>query len=94
VGINITNPVLLLAKLKMEYAPSTSAYLMEVGMKLLNVELKPGQGLAVYFREIDQLHGELAQDEDLKLLEKWLKLLPTRGFCMITTRSVPCSGQC
>jgi hypothetical protein len=48
--------------------------------KLLNVELKPGQGLVVYFGEIDQLHGELAQDKDLKLSEKWLKLITYKGL--------------
>jgi hypothetical protein len=44
------------------------------------MELKPGQGLAAYFREIDQLHGELAQDKDLKLSEKWLKLITYKGL--------------
>jgi hypothetical protein len=78
VGSHIT--IHLLGKLWMEYAPSTLAYLTEVGMKLFNVELKPGQGLTVYFRAIDQLHGELAQDKDLKLLEKWLKLITYKGL--------------
>jgi hypothetical protein len=49
-------------------------------MKFLNVELKPGQGLVAYFGEIDQLHRELAQDQDLKLLEKWLKLITYKGL--------------
>jgi hypothetical protein len=78
IGSHIT--VHLLGKLQMEYAPSTSAYLMEVGMKLLNVELKPSQGLTGYFREIDQLHGELAQDKDRKLSEKWCKLITYKGL--------------
>jgi hypothetical protein len=93
IGSDIADPICLLGKLWMEYAPSTSAYLMEVGMKLLNgaeAWPRPCSVFMAYFREINSM-GNWHRTRTSSYQRIGSSSLPTRGSHVTTTQFIPCA---